>query len=59
MISIVDPCTYDCSVHTVFVRDINIKIENLSPQLSDKERIEKRRYIEESLFDIFCKYNNI
>lgn len=52
------PFTYDSDIHSVSGRTGNIRIENLSPRLSDEERVEQRRCIEEGLFEIFSKYAN-
>ena len=48
---IIRPFTYDSDAHIVSGRKSTITIENLSPQLSDEERIEQRRCIEEGLFE--------
>lgn len=58
MAVIIRPFTYDREVHIVSGRKSNITIENLSPQLSDEERVEQRRCIEEGLFEVFIKYTN-
>ena len=55
---IIRPFTYDSDAHIVSGRKGTITIENLSPQLSDEERIEQRRCIEEGLFEVFIKYTN-
>ena len=55
---IIRPFTYDSDAHIVSGRKSTITIENLSPQLSDEERIEQRRCIEEGLFEIFIKYTD-
>ena len=55
---IIRPFTYDSDAHIVSGRKGTITIENLSPQLSDEERIEQRRSIEEGLFEVFIKYTN-
>lgn len=55
---IVRPFIYDSDAHIVSGRKSTITIENLSPQLSDEERIEQRRCIEEGLFEVFIKYAN-
>ena len=55
---IIRPFTYDRDAHIVSGRKGTITIENLTPQLSDEERFEQRRCIEEGLFDIFVKYIN-
>lgn len=56
MAIIIRPFTYDSETNLVSGRKNQIQIENLSPVLSDEERIEQRRCIEEGLFDIFVKY---
>ena len=53
---IVRPFTYDSEAYNVPGRKGNIRIENLSPQLSREERFEQRKCIEEGLFHIFIKY---
>ena len=53
---IVRPFTYDSEAYNVPGRKGNIRIENLSPQLSREERFEQRKCIEEGLFHIFTKY---
>ena len=59
MIAIITrPFTYSSDAHIVSGRKSTITIENLSPQLSDEERIEQRRCIEEGLFEVFIKYAN-
>jgi len=55
---IIRPFTYDSDAHIVSGRKGTITIENLSPQLSEEERIEQRRCIEEGLFEVFIKYTN-
>lgn len=53
---VIRPFTYDSDTHTVSGRRNDIRIENLSPILSDVERVEQRKCVEEGLFDIFIKY---
>ena len=55
---IIRPFTYASDAHIVSGRKSTITIENHSPQLSDEERIEHRRCIEEGLFEVFIKYTN-
>lgn len=57
MIFICSPLAYVSSVYTDLVRGISVKIENLSPQLPDEERVDHQRSIEEGLFEIFLKYD--
>ena len=52
------PFTYHRDAHIVSGRKNTITIENLTPQLSDEERFEQRRCIEEGLFEVFIKYTN-
>ncbi|WP_241426686.1 hypothetical protein [Dysosmobacter acutus] len=52
------PFTYNSDAHIVSGRKNTITIENLTPQLSDEERFEQRRCIEEGLFEVFIKYTN-
>lgn len=56
---IVRPFTYDSEAYNVLGRKGNIRIENLSPQLSCEERLQQRKCIEEGLFEIFIKYTNL
>ena len=56
---IVRPFAYDSETHNVPGRKGNIRIENLSPQLSREERLEQYKCIEEGLFTIFIKYTTI
>ena len=53
---IIRPFAYDSEAHSVSSKSGVITIENLSPQLSDGERDEQKKCIEEGLFDIFIKY---
>lgn len=53
---IVRPLAYTSDVHIVAGRKGPVTIENLSPILSDEEKVEQRRCIEEGLFNIFIKY---
>ncbi len=53
---IVRPFTYTSEAHTVAGRRCGIRIENLSPVLSDEERAEQRRCIEAGLFEVFARY---
>ena len=55
---LIRPFTYDSEVHTVSGRKGRITIENLTPQLSDGECLEQRRWIEEGLYEVFVKYEN-
>lgn len=48
--------TYDSNTHTVPGRKGGIQVENLVPQLSDEERAERRRSIEDRLFEVFVRY---
>lgn len=55
---VIRPLTYDSDVHTVSGRRNDIRIENLSPILSDEERVKQRKCVEEGLFEIFIKYTD-
>lgn len=55
---IIRPLTYDSEAHTVSGRRNDIRIENLSPILSDEERAKQRKCVEEGLFEIFIKYTD-
>lgn len=48
--------TYDNNTRTVPGRKGVIQVENLTPQLSDEERAERRRSIEDRLFEVFVRY---
>lgn len=50
--------TYTSEVHTTFIRNRTVTIENKTPQLSEQERAEQYRAIECGLFDIFIKYED-
>jgi len=56
IVIIVRPFTYDSNTHIVPGRKAMIRVENLSPQLTAEEYMKQRRCIEESLFEIFIKY---
>ena len=56
MAIIIRPFAYESDVQISTGRKNEIKIENLSPILTDEERAEQRRCIEAGLFDIFIKY---
>ncbi len=58
VIIVIRPLTYDSDVHTVSGRRNDIRIENLSPILSDEERVKQRKCVEEGLFEIFIKYTD-
>ncbi len=53
---LIGPFTYDRETHVVSGRKGNIEVENLSPQLSEEERLEQRKCIEAGLFEVFIKY---
>ena len=59
MAILVRPLTYDREVYDVPGRKGNIRMENLSPQLSREERLEQCKRIEEGLFEIFIKYTTV
>ena len=53
---LIGPFTYDRETHIVSGRKGNIEVENLSPQLSEEERLEQRKCIEAGLFEVFIQY---
>ena len=48
--------TYDSDIHTVPGRKGAIQVEDLVPRLSDEERTERWRGIEDRLFEVFVRY---
>lgn len=53
---IIRPFTYECDIQISQGRKNQIKIENLLPVMTEEERVEQMRCIEEGLFEIFIKY---
>ncbi|MEG1878101.1 MAG: hypothetical protein RR211_00575 [Pseudoflavonifractor sp.] len=53
---IIRPFTYESDIQISSGRNNPIKIENLTPVLTEEERIEQRRCIESGLFEVFIKY---
>ena len=49
---------YESEIKTVPFGDGTIRLENLTPVLSQKERERRKREIETSLFDVFVKYED-
>ena len=47
---------YVSEIKTVKLGNREIRLENLTPVLSPKEREERRREIENRLYDVFVKY---
>ena len=50
------PIRYESEVKTVPFGDGTIRIENLTPILSPREREKRRREVETRLYDVFSKY---
>jgi hypothetical protein len=50
------PVRYEIEVKTVPFGSGTIRIENLTPILSPKDREKRKREIESRLFDVFSKY---
>ena len=50
--------TYQSEVKTVPFGNGSIRIENLTPVLSPKDREKQKREIENRLFDVFSKYQD-
>lgn len=49
---------YQSEVTTARLGDRVIRLENLTPILSPKEHEERKREIEDRLYDVFVKYAN-
>ncbi len=47
---------YQSEVKTVVMGERTITIKNLTPILSPKEREQRKREVEQKLFDVFSKY---
>ena len=47
---------YQSEVKTVVMGERTITIKNLTPILPPKEREQRRREVEQKLFDVFSKY---
>ena len=47
---------YQSEVKTVVMGEQTITIKNLTPILSPKEREQRKREVEQKLFDVFSKY---
>lgn len=52
-------CSYTTEVHTISKRDRSITVENLIPVLTAEELTEQRQIIEEGLYDVFVKYQDL
>ena len=50
------PIRYESEVKTVPFGGGTIRLENLTPVLSAKERAKRRREVEIRLYDVFSKY---
>ena len=53
------PVKYESEVKTVPFSGGTIRIENLTPILSQKDREKRRREIEICLFNVFSKYQDM
>lgn len=53
---IIRPFHYESNIQILHGRKNKIRIENLTPILTDEERLEQQKCIEVGLFDIFIKY---
>jgi len=49
---------YQSEITTATMGGKTITIENLTPVLSPKEQEQRRREVEQRLFDVFSKYAN-
>ena len=49
---------YESEIKIVPFGDGTIRVENLTPVLSPKEREKRKREIESRLYDVFVKYQN-
>ena len=52
------PVRFESEVKVVPFGDGTIRVENLTPILSPKDREKRRREIENRLYDVFSKYTN-
>jgi len=52
------PVKFESEVKTVPLGNGTIRIENLTPILSPKDKERRRREVESCLFDVFSKYGN-
>ena len=52
------PTRFESEVKTVPFGDGTIRVENLTPILSPKDREKRKREIESRLYDVFSKYTN-
>lgn len=57
IVIIVRPFTYESKLQLISGKRCEIRIENLFPVLTEEERVEQLRCIEEGLFDIYIKYS--
>ena len=51
-----DQIQYESEVRTAMLGGRKIRVEHLTPILTPKEREERKREIENCLFDVFVKY---
>lgn len=54
---IIRPFDYESDIQILHGRKNKIRIENLTPVLTDQERLEQQKCIEAGLFSIFIQYS--
>lgn len=52
-------CSYTTEAHTIIKRERSITVENLIPILTQEEFTQQRQSIEEGLYDVFVRYQDI
>ena len=52
------PVRFESEVNTVPFGDGTIRVENLTPILSPKDREKRKREVESRLYDVFSKYTD-
>ena len=52
------PMQYQSEIKTATLGDRQIRVEHLTPVLSPKERAERKRGIENCLYNVFVKYTD-
>ena len=52
------PMQYKTEIKTARLGNREIRLESLTPILSQEERAERRREIERRLYDVFIKYRD-
>jgi len=53
------PIKFESEIKTVPFGDGTIRVENLTPVLSPKDREKRKREIESRLFSVFSKYEDM